>query len=177
MMLGITFINHANENEMQEIRSYVNSLRDNIKVSEQINRTVILKQSLKQNIGSVLMIWLLGCTLLGSFLIYGVVIYKGFSIGYTASAILATLGTKSGSIFVISSLLLQNLVFLPAIFMLSASGIKLYGNLRQNKYVNMKFEFIRHLLVMLATLVVSIVASFIEIYFSTNFLLFFKDFL
>lgn len=77
----------------------------------------------------------------------------------------------------VSSLLLQNLVFLPAIFMLSNSGIKLYRNLRQNKYVNMKFEFMRHLLFMLAILIVAIIASFIEVYLSTNFLCFFKDFL
>ena len=77
----------------------------------------------------------------------------------------------------VSSLLLQNLVFLPAIFMLSNSGIKLYRNLRQNKYVNMKFELIRHLLFMLAVLKIAIVSSFIEVYLSTNFLCFFKDFL
>ena len=77
----------------------------------------------------------------------------------------------------VSSLLLQNLVFLPAIFMLSNSGIKLYRNLRQNKYVNMKFELIRHLLFMLAVLMIAIVSSFIEVYFSTNFLCFFKNFL
>lgn len=94
-MLGIGFINHASEVQTEEIGSYVNSLKDNIKISDHINKTVILKQSLKQNIGSVIVIWILGCTLLGSFLIYGIVLYKGFSIGYTASAIIATLGTKS----------------------------------------------------------------------------------
>ncbi len=62
------------------------------------------------------------------------------------------------------------------IFMLSNSGIKLYKNLRQDKYVNMKVEFLRHTIIMLITLVVSIMASFIEVYISTNFLIFFKKF-
>ena len=80
---------------MQEISSYVNSLKENIKTSEGINKTVILRQSIKQNLMFVSMIWFLGCTLLGSFLIYLAIFYKGFSIGYTASAILATLGVKT----------------------------------------------------------------------------------
>lgn len=91
--------------------------------------------------------------------------------------LLQHLAPNHGTIFILSSLLLQNLVFLPAIFMLSNSGIKLYRNLRQNKYVNMKIEFVRHLLFMLLVLALAIVSSFIEVYLSTNFLYFFKDFL
>lgn len=99
IIAGITFINHAGEEPMQEISSYVNSLKDNIKASDHINKTVILMQSMKQNLIFVGVIWLLGCTLLGSFLIYVAVLYKGFSIGYTASAIIATLGVKSRNDF------------------------------------------------------------------------------
>ncbi len=99
MVAGIAFINHVGETGRQEIENYINSLKENIKLSDEINQTVILKQSIKQNLMFVLMIWFLGCTLLGSFLIYGAVLYKGFSIGYTASAIIATLGTKSRNDF------------------------------------------------------------------------------
>ncbi len=177
MMAGITFINHMNENQMYEISDYVNSLTDNIKSSAGINKTVILTQSIKQNVLFVSIIWLLGCTLLGSFLIYGAIMYKGFSIGYTAAAIIATLGVRSGTIFVVSSLLLQNLIFLPALLILSDSGIKLYRNLRQNQYMNIKLEFLRHTVIALIIILFAIMASFIEIYISTNFLIFFKEIL
>lgn len=101
MIAGIALINHADENQMQEIYSYVNSLKENIKLADQVNKTVILTQSIKQNLIFVVLIWFLGCTLLGSFLIYVVIAYKGFSIGYTASAIIATLGVKSRNHFCI----------------------------------------------------------------------------
>lgn len=94
VVAGIMFINHANEIQTEEICSYVNSLKENIKNSDDINKTVILIQSMKQNVIFVLLIWFLGCTILGSFLIYIAIIYKGFSIGYTVSAIIATLGVK-----------------------------------------------------------------------------------
>ncbi len=95
IIAGIAFINYANEMQMEEIGSYVNSLKENIKKSDDINKTVILTQSMKQNVIFVALIWFLGCTILGSFLIYIVIIYKGFSIGYTVSAMIATLGVKS----------------------------------------------------------------------------------
>ena len=94
-IIGIIFINNASDAQKTEIYSYVNSLKENIKISDNINRNVLLVQSIKQNITLVFIIWFLGCTLLGSFLVYVAVIYKGFSIGYTASAIIATLGAKS----------------------------------------------------------------------------------
>lgn len=63
------------------------------------------------------------------------------------------------------------------IFILANSGIKLYRNLKQDKYVNLKIEFLRHTVIMLITIVVSIIASFVEVYISTNFLIFLKEFL
>lgn len=60
--------------------------------------------------------------------------------------------------------------------MLSESGIKLYKNLKQSQYVNIKFELVRHTIIALIASVVAIVASFIEVYASTNFLIFLKEF-
>ena len=174
---GIVFINNANENQIQEICLYVNSLKENIKSASDINKTLLLMQSIKHNMLFMIIIWFLGCTFMGSYLIYIAMIYKGFSISYTVSAIIATLGVRHGGIFAILSLLLQNLIFLPIMFILSESGIKLYKNLKKNRNYNIKLEFIRHTIILIISLVFSIVSSFIEVYASTNFLIFFKKFL
>ncbi len=63
------------------------------------------------------------------------------------------------------------------LFVLSNSGIKLYRNLRQNQYINIKLEFVRHTIIAIIVAIFSIVASFIEIYISTNILFFLKNFL
>lgn len=121
MILGIFFINHTSEEEILNINAYVNSLKENIEKENSINRVVLLLQSIKQNSIFILIIWLLGCTIIGSSLVYFAILYKGFSLGYTISAIIASLGSKSGTVFVFSSLLLQNIIFLPAIFILAES--------------------------------------------------------
>jgi len=99
IILGIVFINNANQNQINEINDYINTLIENIKNAENINKTPILKQSLKQNILFIILIWGMGCTLLGNVFIYIVILYKGFSMGYTVSSIIATLGTKSRNDF------------------------------------------------------------------------------
>ena len=99
IVFGIIFVNNSSQMQKEEIYSYVNMLKDNIKSDNiQINKNELLIQSIKENLIFVLIIWFLGYTLFASFLIYAAMIYKGFSIGYTASSIIATLGAKSRNI-------------------------------------------------------------------------------
>lgn len=86
------------------------------------------------------------------------------------------LGAKSGSIFVFASLLVQNIIFLPAIFILAESGIKLYSRITKNT-TNIKQELIRHTVIMLIVVMMMILSSVLEVYFSTNLLIFFKNFI
>lgn len=176
MIIGIFFINNANTSQVEEIKEYVFKLIENIKSYETINKTELLIQSLSQNILCILLIWLLGCTIIGSAFIFLAIVYRGFSLGYTISAIIACLGVKTGCLFVIAALLAQNLFFLPAYFILSESGIKLYNGIRKH-CINLKLEVIRHTLIMLISITLVVISSFIEVYISTNLLIFLKEFL
>ncbi len=173
---GIFFINNANISQIEEIKQYVIKLVDNIKTYGDINRTDILIQSIKQNVWSMLLIWFLGCTIIGSIFIFIAIIYKGFSLGYTISAIIACLGIRKGSTFAIAALLAQNIIFLPAFFILSESGIKLYKGICKHN-IDLKVEVIRHSIVMLISLFLVIISSFTEVYISTNLIIFLKDFI
>ena len=102
--------------------------------------------------------------------------YKGFSIGYTISAIIASLGIKRGSIFVFSYLLFQNIIFLPAIFILAETGVKFYPRIMKSN-VNIKNEMVRYAVIMLITTFFSVISSIVEVYVSTNLLIFLKKFL
>lgn len=176
MITGIIFINHTSTTEVTEITTYIDSLIENIKAKQDIDRFSCLLYSLKQNFEFVLLIWLLGSTIIGGFFIYLVIAYKGLSVGYTISAIIACLGIKGGSVFVFSFLLLQNIIFLPSIFVLAESGIKVYSRIMKNN-VNVKAELIRNLIIMSIVLFFSAIASVIEAYISTNLLMFFKNFI
>ena len=175
-IFGILFIQKGNAEEITNINSYIQSLITNIKNANGINKALLLLESLKSNCLFIVIIWFLGCTVIGSFLIYLACFYKGFSLGYTVAAVFTSLGIKSGIIFTASSIILQNLILFIAIFLIANSGIQLYLNIKRN-CVNLKLELLRHLIIMLISLGLSIVASFIEVYISTKFLTFLKDFL
>lgn len=133
IIVGMIFINHTSNNEISKIIDYVDDLTQNIKTKENINKLSCFLESLKQNLKLVLLIWALGSTIIGSFLVCFIILYKGFSVGYTISAIIASLGIKGGSIFVFSSLFLQNIILLPAIFILAESGFKVYHRIMKKR--------------------------------------------
>ncbi len=174
--VGIFFINNSNEVQIKEINGHIENLINNIKNSENINKIELLFLSIKQNVLFIILIWFLGCTILGGIFIYLAIIYKGFSIGYTISAIIATLGIKNGTIFALISLFMQNIIFIPAFFIIAENGIKLYKGIYK-KCINLKEEVIRHTVIMLISIMLAIISSCIEVYFSTNLLIFLKEIL
>lgn len=176
MTIGIITINKTNSQEIEEIHEYVELLVENAQNIENENSINIFIDSLKQNLKFIIILWLLGCTIIGSSLVYLGILYKGFSIGYTISAVIIALGAKSGSIFVLSLILPQNIIFLPAIFLLAESGIKVYKRISQ-KNVSLKQELLRHTVIMLISMVMGIMSSLVEIYVSVKIFIFFKNFM
>ncbi len=55
------------------------------------------------------------------------------------------LGIGKGILFTLLSLVLQNLIFIPATLALAVSGFKLYKSIiRDNRKENIKLEIVRH---------------------------------
>lgn len=123
--LGIVFVNTSNNFQKDELNSYVTALIKNIKDTDNIRKIDLLFLSIKQNVCFILLVWFLGCTIIGGLFIYVTILYKGFAIGYTISSIIAVLGVKNGIIFSCLSLLLQNIIFIPAFFIIAENRNKI----------------------------------------------------
>lgn len=123
--IGIFFVNNSTETQKNELSLYIENLILKIKDSGSIDNLNLLGLSIKENTFSILIIWFLGCTIIGGIFIYIAIIYKGFSIGYTISAIIAVLGIKQGILISLISLLLQNIIFLPAYFVIAENRNKI----------------------------------------------------
>lgn len=174
--IGTCSVNNSNEVQKQELNTYITDVIDKIKKAEDINKFELLALSIKENTSLILIIWFLGCTIIGGVFIYLAIIYKGFTIGYTISAMIAVLGTKEGLIISIISMFLQNIIFLFAFFLIAENGIKLYKGI-YTRCINLKEEVIRHTIIMLITIMLSIFSSLVEVYISMNLLIFLKEFL
>ena len=125
IFLGIAFVNTSNNITKEELCTYVTALIKNIKDTDNISKIDLLLLSVKQNVSFILLVWFLGCTIIGGLFIYVTILYKGFAIGYTISSIIAVLGVKNGIIFSCLSLLLQNIIFIPAFFIIAENRNKI----------------------------------------------------
>lgn len=171
IFLGVLFVNNIQEAGRAEINTYINNFIEKFKNTQNIDNIDMLKSSINQNILLAVVIWFFGTTVIGIPVVFGVVLYRGFCLGYTISVCISTLGLSKGLVFILSSVLLQSILFIPAILALAVSGFKLYKSIvKDNRKENIKLEIIRHTIFSLIMLLILIIASLIEIFISTNIL-------
>ena len=171
IFLGVFFINNVGQEPKTLITEYLNQFIEKLKSTEDLNLVELLKTSIGQNIILAISLWFFGTTIIGIPVVFGIVSYRGFCLGYTIAACISIMGISKGIIFVLILLLLQNLLVIPAILALSVSGIKLYKSIMKDKTKeNVKLEMLRHTVFSLIMLMVLIVSSVLEIFVSTNIL-------
>ncbi len=171
IFLGVMFINSAQEAQLSEIKTYLNEFIEKLKSIEQINNFEILKTTIFENIILAITLWFFGTTVIGIPIVFGIILYRGFCLGYTISSIIVTMGIGKGIAFVLSSLLLQNIILIPAIIAIGVSGFKLYKSIVKNRNRdNIKIELLRHTIFSIIMIGALCIAGIVEIFFSTNIL-------
>ena len=169
LFLGVLFINQT-ENQENVIK-YINTYIDEIKISESNSTIVQLKTDIKNNIFLVFILWFAGTTIVGIPIVFGIIIARGFCLGYTISACVITLGKIKGLIFVLLTIFLQNLILIPALLFLGVSSIKLYKSIvKDRNKENIKVEVLRHTIFSVIMLCFLCISAMVEILISTNIL-------
>ena len=168
--LGIFVAFKIPKSDKNSVKSYIN---DTIQIAknQKIDKQYLFKEKLIENFKTLGIIWLLGCTIIASFTIYIFMVYKGILFGYIITIILIVLGFGKGLKFLFLALIIKNIIFLPIIFLLSTSGIRLYKEIIKRK-VNIKQELFKHTIIMLISSIFTIIVSCIEAYFLTSLLYF-----
>lgn len=169
IILGVLFINHIGEQEGKKIEEYIQTFISCLKTDYEIDRGILLKNSIVRNIAFAILIWFMGSTVIGIPVVYLLVGVKGFCLGYSISSVLATLGLGKGILFSITTLLFQNIIAIPCILALAVSGMKLHQSIMKDKRKeNIKLEIYRHTLFSLLVGILLIGSSLIEVYISSN---------
>ena len=170
IVLGVFFINNSDENQKKEINEYITNFVTTLKENNSIDKKELVKASLKGNIVMGIALWFIGSTVIGLPLIYFFVLYKGLCIGYTMSSAILTLSTGKGILFCISSILLHNIIMIPAILMIAVSGTNLCQAIIKNRTKeNIKLEIIKHSIISFIGIIFFMLSSLAEVYISTNF--------
>ncbi len=163
LFISVMFINNCSVEKETTITTYISDFIEKFKSLEKIDKASLVVDSMKSNIILAIIVWLAGTTIIGMPVVLGIILLRGFCLGYTVSAITLTLGMGKGIIFCLLTLLLQNIFFIPALLTMGVSSITLYKEIINNRRKeNIKIEIIRHTIISLIMLGVLIIASFIE---------------
>ena len=172
IIAGVIFINNTNETQSAEIQSYIQNFISSLKQDYHIDKMELIKNSLGDNIILIVSMWFIGSTVIGIPIVLGIVLFRGFCIGYTVASIIGVLGVQKGVLFLFTTVFLQNVIFIPVIICMAVSCIKLYKSIMKDKRrENIKIEILRHTLISVMLLLFLVVASLIEVYISTNLLM------
>jgi len=140
IIAGVIFINHINDGQRTEISNYIHNFITSLKGDYEINRGELLKDSLLENLKLTLSMWFIGSTVIGVPIVLGIVLYRGFCIGYTISSAITVLGMQKGVIFSLSGLFIQNIIIIPVLLVLAVSRNEIvcfyYERQKKREYQN-----------------------------------------
>ena len=108
IFLGVLFINQTQDKT--EIEKYINTYVDETKILQNGNYMAELQKDVKNNVILVLLLWFAGTTIIGIPIVLGIIIIRGFCLGYTIASCVFVLGKLKGIIFVLITIFLQNII-------------------------------------------------------------------
>lgn len=157
---GVFTVNTLNSTQKSELYTYINGFLESKNTS--ISQGELFEQIFLNYSKLILTIWFLGVTVIGIPLIYGVIGFKGFTIGFTVGFMLDVFTGFRGIMIVVSSIIPQTLIILPCIIIISISGIKLSmfllkgSEIKKSKGNETKLRLVSHTAV--SVLVIAIIA-------------------
>lgn len=171
IIIGVIFINNANDEQKIQIQEYLGTFTQNLNSDYMIDTKALLRSSIINNLILALTLWFIGSTVIGLPIVYIIVAIRGFSLGYTVSCIMITYPIWKGILFTLCTLVLQNFILIPCIFALAVSGIRLYKSIIKDKRrENIKVEILRHTIFSACISALLVLSSLIEVYGSSNLL-------
>lgn len=162
VFLGVMFINQMQDKA--DIEKYINTYVDETKSLENGDYLGELQKDILSNIGLVLALWFAGTTIIGIPIVLGIILVRGFCLGYTIASCVFVLGRMKGIIFILLTIFLQNIIFIPALMILGVSSIKLYKSIiKDRRKENIKVSIIKHSIVSIGIMLALILSSIIKI--------------
>jgi len=123
IVLGVYTVKYMGSSEKSDLINYFESFKDTINTKE-INNVDILIEAIKNNVPIILGLWVLGLTIIGIPIILIIDIIKGFTLGFTVTFLISSMGIN-GIWMILIGVIPQNLIYLPCIILASVFGMEL----------------------------------------------------
>ena len=162
VFLGVMFVNQSSNKS--EIEKYLNTYIDETKAIQEGDYFIELQKDIKCNITLVILLWFAGTTIIGIPIVFGIILFRGFCLGFTITSCVYVLGRIKALIFITITILLQNIIFIPVIIILGVSSIKLYKSIiKDRRKENIKLSIIKHSMISVMAIIALVISSIVKI--------------
>ena len=132
IILGIYSVKYMGQIEQSDLINYLMNFIDPSNTNG-ISYKLIFFQSIKNNLPVIIFLWFLGLTIVGIPIIIFIDLLKGFTVGFTFSFMISSLG-KNGIAIAILGVLPQNMIYLPCIIFASVLSMEFSIMLIKDKF-------------------------------------------
>lgn len=130
--LGALAVNNIDEVSKADARIYIEGFLD-LASNNELQSAYILKQSIKFNLYFTLILFFSGLVYPGVILIPILIAFRGFCIGFSIAFLTGNIG-NNGFLLSLSSVLPQNLIYVPVIIIMGVIGVNYSLWTLKNKY-------------------------------------------
>lgn len=137
MILGLLFISVLSVENKELVKESVSSFFELVK-SEKINYLDKIISEVGSNLGISVIIWLIGISIIGTFIVGGILAFKSFLVGFSFSSIIYTLGFKGfliAVIYIIPEVISLLFMFILVYYAISFSNLLFNYLFRKKKWL------------------------------------------
>ena len=156
--------------DKQLVMDYLNSFFNNAKVGK-LNYDTSIVNTLVLTIGFALVMWVLGISIIGFFIVIFMLFMKAFILGFSISSIIMSFKLK-GVLLAIGYAVPHHIINILIFMLLTAYALivsfKLIKSITSKKPLDFKTIFNRYLTVLIVSVVVLVLTSLYEVYIVPN---------
>ena len=147
-----------------EFDEYRISFEENIIKQDEIPKDTIIKNNLINDIKIVLIFWIIGLSVVGVIVLFGYIAFKGFSLGYTISAIIRLFGLVDGNKYIFQNLFFKNVILILILIFMANFSVKIAKNFFSNKN-NIKIDLIKYSFITICACFLLIIFYIFKLFF------------
>ena len=173
VIIGIFGLNNSSQSPKEQIISYLNNKVVGIEKGN-ISYLILLKNSIWKKIQFFIFLVFLCLSILGKYGAISLVIFKGFTIGYSVASSIMTFGVGKGILMSLSLTLLTEIMLIPTIFYTIITSLQMFNDCSYQNYESKRQLILKYIVKLLCIIIIIFLISLIETFINVNIFLLFR---
>ena len=173
VIIGIFGLNNSSQSSKEQIISYLNNKVVGIEKGN-ISYLILLKNSIWKKIQFFIFLVFLCLSILGKYGAISLVIFKGFTIGYSVASSIMTFGVGKGILMSLSLTVLTEIMLIPTIFYTIITSLQMFNDCSYQNYESKRQLILKYIVKLLCIIIMIFLISLIETFINVNIFLLFR---